>query len=185
VLSVLFWHNRARFGDPFEFGHRLLQIGWKGRIDRWGLFSYHYLGRNLGVALTSLPFTGTPGVPFQINVHGLALWVTSPFYAWALWPRRTGPFFWALAATALAVALPSLLYQNTGWMQFGFRFSNDFAPFLFALIAVGGRRLSIPFWILVAWAVLVNGFGAVSFQRGAFARYYFVDGSQRVLHQPD
>jgi hypothetical protein len=185
VLSLLIWHNRARFGDPFEFGHRLLQIGWKGRIEHWGLFSYHYLGRNLGVALTSLPYTGTPGAPFQINVHGLALWITSPFYAWALWPRRTGPFFWALAATALSVALPNLTYQNTGWMQFGFRFSNDFAPFLFALIAVGGRRLSIPFWVLVGWAVLVNGFGAVTFQRGAFARFYFVDGSQRVLYQPD
>lgn len=185
VLAVLFWHNRTRFGDPFEFGHRLLQIGWKGRIERWGLFSYHYLGRNLGVVLTGLPFTGVPGVPFQINVHGLALWITSPFYAWALWPRRTGPFFWALAATALLVAAPSLLYQNTGWIQFGYRFSNDFAPFLFAMIAVGNRRLSLPFWVLAAAALLVNGFGALTFQRGAFARYYFVDGSQRVLHQPD
>ncbi len=185
ILAVLFWHNRVRFGDPFEFGHRFLQIGWKPRIDRWGLVSYHYLGRNLAVILSGLPFTGVPGVPFQINVHGLALWITSPFYAWAVWPRRTGPLFWALAATALSVAAPALLYQNSGWIQFGYRFSNDFAPFLFALIAVGGRRLSAPFWLLATVALVVNGFGAISFQRGAFARYYFVDGSQRILHQPD
>jgi hypothetical protein len=185
LLAVLFWHNRARFGDPFEFGHRFLQIGWRARIDRWGLLSYHYLGRNLGVVFSGLPFTGVPGVPFQINVHGLALWITSPFYAWAVWPKRTGPMFWALAATTLAVAVPGLLYQNSGWIQFGYRFSNDFAPFVIALIAVGGRRLSVPFWLLAAVALVVNGFGAVSFQRGAFARYYFVDGTQRVLHQPD
>jgi len=185
LMALLFWHNRARFGDPFEFGHRFLQIGWKGRIDRWGLFSYHYLGRNLGVVFSGLPFTGVPGAPFQINVHGLALWITSPFYAWAVWPKRTGPLFWALAATALSVAAPSLVYQNTGWIQFGYRFSNDFAPFIFALIAVGGRRFSVPFWLLGAVALVVNGFGALSFQRGAFARYYFVDGSQRILHQPD
>ena len=66
--------------------------------------------------------------------------MTTPFYAWALWPKRTNATFWALAATALAVALPDLLYQNSGWIQFGYRFSNDFAPFLFAMIAVGGRR---------------------------------------------
>ncbi len=185
VLAALCWHNRARFGSPFEFGHRLLQIGWKARIDRWGLFSIHYLGRNLGVIFSGLPYTGVPGVPFQINVHGLALWITSPFYAWALWPRRTGPLFWALAATTLAVAAPNLLYQNSGWIQFGYRFSNDFAPFVFALIAVGGRRLTAPFWLLAAAALVVNAFGAVSFQRGAFARYYFVDGTQRILHQPD
>ena len=185
VLAALFWHNRARFGDPFEFGHRYLAIAWRGRMDRWGLESYHYLGRNLAVILTGLPFTRVPGVPFQINAHGLALWITSPIYAWALWPRRTGPLFWALAVTTLAVAAPVLLYQNSGWIQFGYRFSNDFAPFVMALLAVGGRRLSPPFWALAAVAVLVNGFGAVTFQRAAFARYYFVDGTQKILHQPD
>ncbi len=188
VLAALLWHNRARFHDPFEFGHALLQIGWRGRIDKWGLFSYHYLGRNLAVVLTGLPFSRPPGAagpPFQINVHGLALWITSPFLVWALWPKRTGPFFWAIAATALAVAAPDLLYQNTGWVQFGYRFSNDFAPFVIALVAMGNRRLSAPFWLLAAAAIGVNAFGAVTFQRGAYARYYFIDGTQRVLHQPD
>src|SRR6185369_16562793 len=117
VLLVLFWHNRARFGDPFDFGHRFLAIGWRPRIDTWGLFSYHYLGRNLAVLLTSLPFTRVPGAPFQINLHGLALWITSPFFAWAFWPSRSGDsrgLFFALLVTTFAVATPILLYQNTG-----------------------------------------------------------------------
>jgi hypothetical protein len=185
VLALVLWHNAARFGDPLEFGHHLLAIGWRGRIEKWGLFSYHYLGRNLAVVLTSLPYSHVEGAPFQINAHGLALWVTSPFYAWALWPKRTNGLFWALAATALVVAVPSLFYQNSGWIQFGYRFSNDFAVFVVAMIAVGDRRLSPPFWLLAAWAVAVNAFGAVSFQRAGFERYYFVDRTQRVLHQPD
>lgn len=189
VLAALMWHNRARFGDPLEFGHRLLAIGWRGRIDRWGLFSYHYLGRNLAVVLTDLPFFDPShlkeAAPFQINAHGLPLWVTSPFLAWAFWPKRTGRLFWALALTALAVAAPSLLYQNSGWIQFGYRFSNDFAPFLFLMIAVGGRRFTPPFWLLGAVAVAVNAFGALTFQRAGWERFYFVDGTQKVLHQPD
>ncbi|MFT3764463.1 MAG: hypothetical protein QM820_02935 [Minicystis sp.] len=185
VMAILFWHNRARFGDAFEFGHKYLAITWRGRMDRWGLESYHYLGRNLAVVLTSVPYTNVAGAPFQINVHGLALWITSPFYAWALWPKRTGPYFWALALTVLAVAAPVLLYQNSGWIQFGYRFSNDFAPFVIALIAVGGRRLSAPFWLLAAFAIVVNAFGALTFQRAHYARYYFVDGTQKILHQPD
>jgi len=185
VLALLLWHNRARFGDAFEFGHRYLTIVWRGRIEKWGLFSYHYLGRNLAVVLTNLPFSRTQGAPFQINVHGLALWLTTPLYAWALWPKRTGATFWALAATALAVAAPSLLYQNSGWIQFGYRFSNDFAPFLFVMIALGARRFSPPFWILAAWSIAVNLFGAATFDRTEAARFYFVDGSQKILHQPD
>ncbi|MFO0590979.1 MAG: hypothetical protein U0441_25775 [Polyangiaceae bacterium] len=185
ILGLLVWHNQARFGDPFEFGHRYLTVVWRARIEKWGLFSYHYVPRNLAVVLTSLPFTHTAGAPFQINAHGLALWFTTPLYAWALWPRRTSATFWALALTAAAVALPSLAYQNSGWVQFGYRFSNDFAPFLFAMIAASARRFTFPFWLLAAWSVAVNAFGAVTFDRPAAACYYFVDGSQRILHQPD
>ncbi len=185
VLAALLWHNHARFGDATEFGHRYLHIAWRARIEKWGLFSYHYLPRNLAVVLTSLPYAHVQGAPFQINLHGLALWVTTPIYAWALWPRRTPPLFWALAVTASAVALPSLFYQNTGWIQFGYRFSNDFAPFLFAMIAVSGRRFGVPFYALGAAAIAVNGFGAVTFQRAGFERFYFLERTQRVLHQPD
>lgn len=185
VLGLLLWHNHARFGDAFEFGHRYLTIVWRGRIEKWGLFSYHYLGRNLAVVLTNLPFSRTAGAPFQINVHGLALWLTTPIYAWAIWPRRTGPTFWAVALTAAAVAAPSLLYQNSGWIQFGYRFSNDFAPFLFVLIALGGRRFALPFWLLASFGIAVNLFGAVTFDRAEGARFYYIDGSQKILHQPD
>lgn len=185
ILGLLFWHNAARFGSPYEFGHGLLEIAWRGRIDKWGLFSYHYLGRNLGVILSALPFTKTPGAPFQINAHGLALWVTTPVYAWALWPKQAGGLFKALALTALMVAIPSLLYQNTGWIQFGYRFSNDYAVFLFLMMAVAGRRLGVLFWLLGAWAIGVNAFGALTFQRGGYEKFYYLDRTQRVLHQPD
>ncbi len=185
LLGILLWYNAARFGDPFEFGHRLLAIRWQPRIERWGLFSYHYLGRNLAVILTSLPFVGVSGVPFQINGHGLALWITTPIYAWMLWPRRTPAPFWAVAMTAAFVALPSLLYQNSGWIQFGYRFSNDFAVFLFALLALGRRRLGGFFWAFALVSVLVNAFGAITFQRTGYGRFYFVEPTQKIIHQPD
>ena len=185
MLGVLFWYNAARFGDPFEFGHRLLAIAWRPRIEKWGLFSFHYVGKNLGVMLSSLPYTGVPVAPFQISGHGLALWLTTPIYAWAVWPRRTSATFWAVALTAALVALPSLLYQNSGWFQFGYRFSNDYAVFLFALLALGKRRFGGAFFALALAAVLVNAFGAVSFQRAGYGRFYFVDPTQKILHQPD
>ncbi len=185
LLSLLLWHNAARFGNPFEFGHGLLDIAWRGRIDKWGLASYHYLGRNLAVMLTSLPFTRTPGAPFQINAHGLALWITTPIFAWAIWPKQSGALFKALALSAFFVALPSLLYQNSGWIQFGYRFSNDYALFLFVMIALGARRFNVSFWLLAACAIAVNAFGAITFQRAGFERFYFIDRTQKILHQPD
>jgi hypothetical protein len=185
VFALTLVLNAARFGDPFEVGYRYLEVAWRARIEKWGLFSYHYLGRNLGVVLTSLPWVGDADVPFRVSAHGLALWVTTPMYLWLLWPKRTLAPHLALAATAIAVALPSLFYQNSGWVQFGYRFSNDYAVFLFALFAVGGRRIGIAFAVLGTWAVVVNAFGAATFNRAEGAPYYVIERTQRVIFQPD
>lgn len=187
VLAVAAWYNRARFGDPLEFGYRYLTVLWRPRMEKWGLFSYHYLGKNLGVVLTSLPWVAkAPADPrFQINAHGLALWVTTPLYLWLLWPRKWTKVHWALTLTALSVAIPTLFYQNTGWVQFGYRFSNDYAVFLFCLLAVGGFRLGPLFYAAAAWSLIVNSFGALTFQRPKFAKYYHQEGTQSVMYPPD
>lgn len=180
-------NNYVRFGSPFEFGYRYLDIAWKGRIERWGLFSYHYLARNLGILLTSLPYVAgdADGLRLQVNGHGLALWVTSPFYLWLLWPRRSTCLSPALYTTLALVAVPSLLYQNSGWLQFGQRFSNDYAPLLMLLLALGGYRMGKGFKLASLLAIFVNAFGASSFGDPSYARYYFVDRSQRILYEPD
>lgn len=187
VLAVAAWYNRARFGDPFEFGYRYLTVLWRPRMEKWGLFNYHYLGKNLGVVLTSLPWIAkAPADPrFQINAHGLALWVTTPLYLWLLWPRKWTRVHWALTLTTLAVAVPTLFYQNTGWVQFGYRFSNDYSVFLFCLLAIGGFRLGPLFYAAAVWSIVVNSFGALTFQRPKYAKYYHQEGTQTVMYQPD
>lgn len=188
ISALLLWYNQLRFHDPFEFGYRYLTVAWQPRIAKWGLTDYHYLARNLGVVLTSLPYVthgASATAPFQINGHGLALWVTTPLYLWLIWPRDGSPLHLPLWLTVAAIAVPSLFYQNTGWLQFGYRFSNDYAVFLFALFAVGGRRIGALFAVFALWSVLVNGFGAATFGRAKYSHFYFIDSTQRILYQPD
>jgi hypothetical protein len=186
VVLLTLLHNYSRFGDPFEVGYQFLGVTWQHRIQKWGLFSYHYLAKNLGVAGSSLPYRTPDGpVLFQINAHGLALWVTTPVFLWLLWPRRTAAPHLALWLTVACVAVPTLFYQNTGWVQFGYRFSNDYAVFLVALLAIGGYKFGRVFLLAAAAAVLVNAFGAVTFGRPAYADYYFQENTQKVLYQPD
>jgi hypothetical protein len=189
-LAIVLWHNQVRFGDPFEFGYQHLTVAWQARMKKWGLFHYHYLGRNLGVVLTNLPYvTPRAEMPFQINAHGLALWVTTPLYLWLLWPRSASASIKQLRVnlwlTVAAVALPTLFYQNTGWTQFGYRFSNDYAVLLFVLLALGRYRFGKLFKLAALWSIVINAFGAMSFNRASFQDYYFVDRTQRTLHQPD
>lgn len=184
-LLFTFWHNNARFDDPFESGYQHLTVAWQARMKKWGLFHYHYLGKNLGVVLSSLPWFEPGKGLVRVNVHGLALWVTTPLYLWLVWPSRKPAIHFSLWLTVLFVAVPTLFYQNTGWAQFGYRFSNDYAVFLFALLAVGGRPLRGLFLLAASWSIAVNAFGAWTFDRGEFRRFYYSQGSQQILHQPD
>ena len=44
---------------------------------------------------------------------------------------------------SLAVAFVNLMHFSQGWVQFGYRFSNDFAPFALVLVTLG-HRLARP-----------------------------------------
>jgi len=183
VAVFAMWHNAARFGDPFEFGHRFLQIRWRSRIETWGLFSTHYLPRNLTVFFLSMPWLIQSSPFVRITRHGLAFWFTSPNLLWSLWPKKADATVVALWAAVLPTALCTLLYQNTGWVQFGYRFSLDYLPLLFVLVALSGRRFGVAFLSCAAFAILVNTFGAVTFDR--YPQFYDDDPTQRVIFQPD
>jgi peptidoglycan/LPS O-acetylase OafA/YrhL len=67
--------------------------------------------------------------------------------------------------TVAAAALPSLLYQSSGYIQFGYRYSLDYMVFLMMILAVGNRPLSRVFKGLVVVAFAINLFLAITFDR--------------------
>jgi hypothetical protein len=74
--------------------------------------------------------------------------------------RRTAVWCWT---AVVAVSLPHLLYVNSGWIQFGYRFALDWIPFLLPAAALGVRRLPRPLAVLpLAAAIAVNAWGVWS-----------------------
>ncbi len=167
-------YNYVRFHSPTEFGHTYLEVRQAPQIEQWGLMSYHYLSRNLTVAFTLLPELPGKAPWIQIGGHGLALWFTTPILLFVLWPREKPALHRALWITIACVALPSLLYQNSGWVQFGYRFSLDYTVFLVMLLAIGARPLTKLARGLIIAGVVINLFGAWTFDRDW--RYYRLGG---------
>ena len=66
----------------------------------------------------------------------------------------------AIGATlaVLAIAIVNLMHFSQGWVQFGYRFSNDFVPWAVILVALGAEAVARR----GAGAVLVGGLVAVS-----------------------
>jgi hypothetical protein len=172
VALLLFWYNYVRFENPFVFGHEYLQYGKCDRIVKWGLFNYHFLPINLTAAFTLLPKLTRESPYIIFSMHGMSVFLSMPFFLYLVVPRypegdRTSWFWHRLMwIAALALALPVFFYQNTGWEQYGFRFSMDWMAYLFVLLAMSRRKLGWFFVTLVVIGFLVNAWGAIAFKRG-------------------
>jgi hypothetical protein len=166
VAAPVAWMNYVRFGNPADFGHGHLYANRVNhQIQEYGLFHYQFLERNLHAAFTRLPEIRFHPLRIGFNGEGMSLFVTTPLFAFLLWPREKPRLHLPLWLAAAAIALPGFFYQNSGWFQFGFRFSLDYTPYLIVLLALGRRPMTAAFWALAGAGVAVNAWGAAVFNR--------------------
>ncbi len=159
-------YNWLRFGKLGEFGHRFFYNNRvNADIDQFGLFNPVYLKRNLEAAFTKLPGVSFSPLRLSYDPNGLSLLLTLPLLVLLFVPKEKRRLQLPLWLTVAVCALPGLFYQNTGYMQFGFRFSLDYTPYLLLLFAVSGWTLKNK-WAaaLAGLGVVVNFWGAVAFR---------------------
>ena len=71
------------------------------------------------------------------------------------------------AIAVLLIAIVNLMHFSQGWVQFGYRFSNDFVPWVVILVALGAQALvrrgtgagAVLVGGLVVASILVNAWG--------------------------
>ena len=169
VLAAMLLYNYARFGSLFNFGYSGMNVNplVGDSLHGYGQFSIHFLAVNARFMLLEPPkfIKVFPYVTF--NPYGTSIFLTMPalFFAFLGFRKRTQRWLAAslLAGCVLPVAAV-LLYFNTGWYQFGYRFALDFLPFLFLLAALGiAERLRWPTKTLIAFSVLLNVWGYIVF----------------------
>ncbi len=172
VGIALLWYNHARFANPFEFGHTYLAGGNLPRIRDFGLFHPEFINRNLTAAFTLTPRLRAEAPYIQFSQHGMSMLLTTPALLYLLWPRRRPALMTPLLVTFLVLFVPILLYQNTGWQQFGYRFALDFLPLLLCALAIGARPITRTFKALIVAGVLVNAFGAATWHASPIKNLY-------------
>ncbi len=138
TLALLGLYDQARFGSILESGIRFHRMGgaFVEAHARHGLFSLHYLPRNVFYELLTYPLV--PG--FESLQGGGLFWMTPLFLA-AFWARRGPPgSVRALVVSILLTAVPILLVMGTGYVQWGPRYTLDFTVPLILLTAMGLSR---------------------------------------------
>ncbi|HWH37652.1 MAG TPA: hypothetical protein VNT28_07750 [Candidatus Limnocylindrales bacterium] len=101
---------------------------------------------------------------FRPSPTGMSILLTSPLYLIALplvrsaWRQR---LVMGSTLAIVAIGLLNLMHFSQGWVQFGYRFSNDFAPFALVLVTLALAWRGVRPWTvtLVVISVLVNAWG--------------------------
>lgn len=97
---------------------------------------------------------------------GTSILLTSPAFLLAIPALRRGRSRLIAGSflAVVAIALINLMHFSQGWVQFGYRFSNDFVVFALPLIALGMSRRGgvglLGFWLIAA-AVAMNLWGVI------------------------
>jgi hypothetical protein len=142
-----------------------------GYHAEWGIEDPRYLLQNLGIALFGTPVLFPTTMPDALgHAHqalcvdpaavrglfdvacplavprdtGMSVLLTSPAYLLALGVLgriRHSRVVGGAALAVAAIAIVNLMHFSQGWVQFGYRFSNDAAPFAIVLVALGFERL--------------------------------------------
>lgn len=168
-VAAMVLYNDARFGSFFDFGYNTMHVDpllAKG-LHSYGQFSTHFLGTNGRFMLVEPPKISKTFPYITFNPFGTGLFWTMPallFAFFAIWRKGKRWLTLALIAACVLPALAILLYFNTGWYQFGYRFALDFLPFLFLLAALG--MASKPTWregTLITLSVSMNVWGYIVF----------------------
>jgi len=177
----------------YDYLYHLEAVGYPGLHynPAWNIEDARYLPQNLGIMFGSAPALFPTAVPSSVGVGhalctapdavrglfdpdcpiamprdvGMSLILTSPAYLLVLpaFRGRSRLVAGAFLAT-VAIALVNLMHFSQGWVQFGYRFSNDFVVFAIVLVAIGMARRGRVGWLgvgLVAASIAINLWGVI------------------------
>lgn len=160
-------YNYLRFGVPWDIGYTLIP----GVLtEPWyvkGIFDFSYIPSNLRVMFTALPLFKSEFPYVTPSWGGLAIWITTPAFVYALWnpiKDRLAIIGWVCT---LGVALAIFSHGGTGFTQFGYRYAVDFYPMLFYFVVIGVTKKNLTWhhWLLLSLSILVNTWGVLWINR--------------------
>lgn len=168
VLSglLLLGYNYVRFGDWANFGYQTQNVARELALDlrRYGQFNGQYFAHNFWAMWLAGPVWDAKTRTLLPNLDGMSLLLTTPAIVYALRAHQPRFFVWGAWAAVGLLLVPLLTYYNTGWWQFGYRFSLDFMPVVILLIALGaGVRVSRVLRLLILFGVVMNLWGVTWF----------------------
>lgn len=163
-----FLYNYFRFGTIFDVAYYLRPNVLEEPWFKKGLFDLSYIPSHLKILFLQGPKVINHFPYFQPSWGGMAIWMTTPAFIFALiatFKKIKDKITLACWSAILPIAILVMSHGGTGFTQFGYRYAVDFYPFLLLLTISGMVKENgilkwyHKFFILIG--VLVNFWGVI------------------------
>ncbi|MGD0750965.1 MAG: hypothetical protein ABSA23_06105 [Anaerolineales bacterium] len=167
--GILFSYNYLNYGSfsDFEYGNINGAFWIIQNVQKYGLFSTHFMASNLNLMfLVPPPLTAACGY-FLTRNWGMSIFATTPAIIYLF--RRLKISWWTVGCwcSILLTIIVLSLYSNNGSQQYGFRYMLDFMiPMIMLIACNAGERISAPLKTLIIASILINYYGTLSWFRG-------------------
>ena len=170
AIAGLLIYNYARFENFLDFGYTTIHgaPGIVANVQTYGIFSPHYIIRNLKAMLFYVPAIQLGSQwPILPSATGMSIFLVTPplIYLFHRYERK----WWILGAWASVFFNFILLvsYHNTGAHQFGYRYILDVIIPLMAVLAVAmDKKIPWHFILLLLFSIAFNIYGTYWFIKG-------------------
>jgi hypothetical protein len=155
-------YNYLRFGDPVQTGYGMLSMAVVNAeaAARWGTFNLRFVPEHLHAMFLRVPEVIAHPPYLKPSPWGMSLLLTSPVILRLLHPARDRRAWGPWLVLALSLAVPMLAFFSTGWVQFGYRYSLDWWPFVLVVLADAlPRRPGLVDYGLLTVGIAMNALG--------------------------
>lgn len=155
------YYNYIRFGVIWDKAYILIPGVLNEPWYKNGIINPIYIPKHLKVIFGALPKFSKDFPYITPSWAGLAIWITSPGFVYALFARGKKAFYTWISI--LCVASVVFMHGTTGFIQFGYRFAVDFYPLLMFLVLIQVKEKSLKWhhWILLVVGIIVNSWGVL------------------------
>ncbi len=160
-MGLYLLYNFLRFGSAFNTGYSLIPGLMQEYQYRYGFMSIHSIGRNLYALFLKSP-NFVESLPYlqASKLGGLSILLTTPLFLWAIRARGRDALTLGCWLAVALISVPILIHSDPGGEQFGYRYAQDFYPFLFLLTMQSLKgRISFEQGVAIGLGLLVNAWG--------------------------
>jgi hypothetical protein len=163
--GLLLYYNFLRYGVFSDFGYGTLNGSLQivQNVQKYGLFSPHFIPTNLRVMFLALPKLTKQCSYFLPRGDGISILMSTPAIIYLL--RKFNISWWiggCWCSILLSIALLAM-YSNTGANQYGYRYVMDFfIPVIMIIASNIGEKISGLMKALIVASIVINYYGTIS-----------------------